>query len=183
MLGTAATVRSARVPIMKRISLGVAALAMRPIMRPMSRIVPPSTEKRGFVLRSPLTLYRVSGIVPVALSLAAILWTSIVLTAVHSSLMTDDPEHLALAYLLPTIFIAIFFGSTLAIASSFASGLAAAYFIYPPKFSFYIADPQHVAELGFILLLAVTASKVVGVLAEPAARKSPANEGELRHTG
>ena len=98
-----------------------------------------------------LTLYRDQyGIVPVAVSLVAILWTTIVLTAVHSNLMADDPEHLALAYLLPTIFVAIFFGSTLAIASSFVSGLAAAYFIYPPKFSLYIADPRHVAELGFI---------------------------------
>jgi len=40
-------------------------------------------------------------------------------------------------------------------------------FIYPPKFSLYIADPRRVAELGFILLLAVTASKAVGVLTEP----------------
>jgi hypothetical protein len=52
-----------------------------------------------------------------------------VLTAVQSNLMADDPETLALVYLLPTIFIAVFFGSTLAVASSFASGLAAAYFI------------------------------------------------------
>jgi uncharacterized membrane protein YfcA len=64
-----------------------------------------------------LTLYRDQyGIVPVALSLIAILWTTIVLIAVHS-MMDDDSEHLALAYLLPTIFIAIFFGSTLASAS------------------------------------------------------------------
>jgi len=74
---------------------------------------------------------------------------------------------LALAYLLPTISIAAFFGNTLAVASSFASGFAAAYFIFPPKFSLYIADPRYVAELGFILLLAVTAGKAVGVLTEP----------------
>jgi K+-sensing histidine kinase KdpD len=123
-----------------------------------------------------LTLYRDQyGIVPVALSLIAILWTTIVLIAVHS-MMDDDPEHLALAYLLPTIFIAIFFGSALAIASTFVSGLAAAYFIYPPKFNLYIADPRHVAELGFILLLGVIASKVVGILTEQAARKLPPPE-------
>ena len=44
------------------------------------------------------------------------------------------------------IFIAVFFGSTLAVASSFASALAAAYFLYPPKFNFYIADPTHAAH-------------------------------------
>src|SRR5262245_5961957 len=114
-----------------------------------------------------LTVFRDQhGVVPVAVSLMAILWTTMVLTMVQSNLVADDPEHLALAYLLPTIFIAIFFGSTLAIASSFVSGLAAAYFIYPPKFSLYITDPRHVAELGFILLLA--------------ARESPAIKGKLR---
>ena len=77
-----------------------------------------------------LTLYRDQyGIVPVALSLVAILWTTVVLSAVQSNLMADDPKALALAYLLPTIFIAVFFGSALGVASSFASGLAAAYFI------------------------------------------------------
>jgi hypothetical protein len=64
------------------------------------------------------------------------------------------------------IFIAVFFGSTPAVASSFASALAAAYFLYPPKFNFYIADPTHAAELGFILLLSVTASKATGVMTD-----------------
>jgi|SRR5215467_5739429 len=124
-----------------------------------------------------LTLYRDQyGIVPVALSLVAILWTTVVLSAVQSNLMADDPKALALAYLLPTIFIAVFFGSALGVASSFASGLAAAYFIYPPKFSLFIADPRHVAELGFILLLAVTASKAVGVLTDDKPPKVASDE-------
>jgi len=126
-----------------------------------------------------LALYRDQyGIVPVVVSLAAILWTTMVLTAVQSNLMADDPEGLAVAYLLPTIFIAVFFGSSLAVASSLASGLTAAYFIYPPKFSLFIANPRHIAELGFILLLAVTASKAVGVLTDDKPpRKSPATAG------
>src|SRR5215831_8512377 len=135
-----------------------------------------------------LALYRDQyGIVPVVMSLAAILWTTMVLTAVQSNLMADNPEGLALAYLLPTIFIAVFFGSSLGVATSFASGLAAAYFIYPPKFSLFIADPRHIAELGFILLLAVTASKAVGVLTKrperrqrpPVAYRSGANDPKL----
>jgi hypothetical protein len=44
--------------------------------------------------------------------------------------------------------------------------LAAAYFLYPPKFSFYIADPTHAAQLGFILLLSVTATKAIGVMTD-----------------
>ena len=102
---------------------------------------------------------------PIALSVAAILLTSLVEAYSYAkALHVRDPEDLALAYLLPTIFIAVFFGSTLAVAASFGSGLAAAYFIYPPQVSIRIDDPNHVAELGFILLLAITASKAVGVI-------------------
>jgi K+-sensing histidine kinase KdpD len=117
-------------------------------------------------------------ILPVALSLAIIVLTSFVLAEIHSHLTAldiwRDPEDLALAYLLPTIFIAVFFGSTIAVMTSLASGLAAAYFIYPPQFSFLIDDPQHIAELGFIVVLGITASKAVAVITgdEPLAWRS-----------
>ena len=106
---------------------------------------------------------------PIVLSVAAILLTSLVVAEAYShakALHVRDPEDSALAYLLPTIFIAVFFGSTLAVAASFGSGLAAAYFIYPPQMSIWIEDSNHVAELGFILLLAITASKAVGVIVD-----------------
>jgi K+-sensing histidine kinase KdpD len=106
------------------------------------------------------------GVIPIAVSLLAIIWTTVFLTWMQTYLVADDVEDLALAYLLPTIFIAVFFGSTLAVAGSFVSALAAAYFLYPPKLSFYIADPTHAAELGFILLLSVTASKAIGVMTD-----------------
>jgi K+-sensing histidine kinase KdpD len=104
---------------------------------------------------------------PIVLSLAAILLTSLVVAEAYShakALHIRDPEDLALAYLLPTIFIAVVFGSTLAVAASFGGGLAAAYLIYPPQASIWVDDANHVAELGFILLLAITASKAVGVI-------------------
>ena len=101
------------------------------------------------------------GVIPIAVSLLAIIWTTVFLTWIQIYLVADDVEDLALAYLLPTIFIAVFSAVTLAVAGSFASALAAAYFLYPPKLSFYIADPI-AAELGFILLLSVTASKAIG---------------------
>src|SRR5262249_54837003 len=121
----------------------------------------------------------------VALSLAAILLTSLVLAEAHSYLSAihfwRDPEDLALAYLLPTIFIAVFFGSTIAVITSFASGLAAAYFIYPPQFSVLIDDPEHVVELSFIIVLAITASKAVAVITDdkPLARPWFATEADL----
>jgi K+-sensing histidine kinase KdpD len=117
----------------------------------------------GRIMKSPREVL----IRPIALSLAAILLTSLVVAEAYShakALHVRDPEDLALAYLLSTIFIAVFFGSTHAVAASFGSGLAAAYFIYPPQLSIWIEDSNHVAELGFILLLAITASKTVGVI-------------------
>jgi K+-sensing histidine kinase KdpD len=99
---------------------------------------------------------------PVVMCFAAVLLTTLLLSTIDFFVPT---EHLMLGYLLPTIFVAIYFGSTLAVMTSVASGLAAAYFLLPPKFSFYIDDPVHIAELVFTILLAVIASKVVGVLA------------------
>src|SRR5262249_44653975 len=119
----------------------------------------------GRIMKSPREVL----IRPIALSLAAILLTTALVVEAYphaTALHIRDPEDLALAFLLPTIFIAVFFGSTLAVASSFASGLAAAYVIYPPQLSIWIHDPNHVAELGFIVLLAITASMAVGVITD-----------------
>jgi len=104
---------------------------------------------------------------PVAICVAAVFATSIVLYTMNSYLAA---QHLVLGYLLPTILIAVYYGSTFAVLTSFASGLAAAYFLFPPIFSFYIADPMHVAELGFFLLLASIASKAMSVLTDDARR-------------
>jgi K+-sensing histidine kinase KdpD len=104
---------------------------------------------------------------PVAICGAAVVVTSIVLYMINSYLAA---QHLVLGYLLPTILIAVYYGSTFAVLTSFASGLAAAYFLFPPTFSFYIADSVHVAELGFFLLLATIASKAMSVLTDDARR-------------
>ena len=92
---------------------------------------------------------------------SAVLLTTVVLLAVDSFL---DAEALAFVYLLPTVVMAMHYGSTVAVLTSFASALAAAYFFFPPKFSFFIADPRNVAELGFFLLLAAVASKAIAVV-------------------
>src|SRR5262249_177833 len=60
--------------------------------------------------------------------------------------------------------MAMHYGSTVGVLTSFTSALAAAYFCFPPKFGFFISDPLNVAELGFFLLLAVIASKTVAVM-------------------
>ena len=106
----------------------------------------------------------------VVVAATAVLLTTFVLLAIDSHLA---PEHLILGYLLPTIIIAMHYGSTVAVFTSFISGLAAAYFLFLPKFSFYIADPLNLAELAFFFLLAVTASKAVAL---------PAGEARGRKT-
>ena len=100
---------------------------------------------------------------PILVAFAAVLLTTLVLLAVNSYLA---PDHLVLGYLLPTVVIAMHYGSTLAVITSFAGGIAATYFLFPPKLSFFIADPLRVGELGFFLLLAVIASKAVAVFTD-----------------
>jgi K+-sensing histidine kinase KdpD len=100
---------------------------------------------------------------PVLVAFAAVLLTTFALLAIDSYL---GPDHLVIGYLLPTVVIAMHYGSTLAVVTSFAGGLAAAYFLFPPKLSFYIGDPLNLAELGFFLLLAVIASKAVAVVTD-----------------
>jgi len=98
---------------------------------------------------------------PILVAFAGVLLTTFVLLAIDAYLR---PHHLVLGYLLPTVVIAMHYGSTFAVLTCFAGGLAAAYFLFPPKFSFYISDPFNVAELGFFLLLAVIASKAVAAV-------------------
>jgi Domain of unknown function (DUF4118) len=121
---------------------------------------------------------------PVTLSLALILLTSWALVEARGLDLGRDPEDLALVYLFPTILIAMYFGSSVAVMSSFAGALAAAYFIYPPHDSIHTEDPRHVAEVGFFLLLAITGCKVIAVLKEGAGRPPlrAANLGRRRRT-
>jgi len=117
-------------------------------------------RRREFIM----LLGRAAQVQPVPLLLvvfSAILLTSVVLLAVDSFV---DAEALAFIYLLPTVVMAMHYGSTVGVLTSFAGALAAAYFCFPPKFSFYISDPLNVAESGFFLLLAVIASKAVAVV-------------------
>jgi K+-sensing histidine kinase KdpD len=106
---------------------------------------------------------------PVVICLAAVLLTTLVLSTIDSFVPT---EHLMLGYLLPIVFVAIYLGSTLAVLTAFASGLAAAYFLLPPKFSFYVNDPVHIVELGFNPVLAVTASRLSAPSQPMCAQKS-----------
>jgi K+-sensing histidine kinase KdpD len=117
--------------------------------------------RRIFIREPRIEAQTLDYIAPALVSLAAVLLTTILLLSFESLLQA---QHLVLAYLLPTTLIAIAYGSTFAFLTSFASAVAAAYFLFPPKFSLYVADPLHVAELGFFIVFAIIASKTVAVL-------------------
>jgi K+-sensing histidine kinase KdpD len=98
---------------------------------------------------------------PIAMSFGAVLLTTAILIAVDNG---GELEHLEIAYLFPTALIAVCYGSNFAFLTSCASAMTAAYFLFPPKFSLHIANPLHIAELGFFVLLSVIAGKIVSLL-------------------
>src|SRR5262245_47963896 len=84
-------------------------------------------------------------------SIAAVLLSTMLLFAMDFFLAA---QHLVMGYLLPTMFVAIYYGSTIAVLTSFICGLAAAYFLLPPTLSFSIAHFGHGDELGSFPLAA-----------------------------
>ena len=119
-------------------------------------------------------------IAPILVSIVTILLVSLLLSKARAHLaalhLWDDPEDLALAYILPTIFITMLFGSNMGLLSVLISGLAAAYFIYPPEFNIQIDRPEHLVELSFFLMLSVTACKATAVLTD----EKPVNRRLMR---
>ena len=126
------------------------------------------------------SIYLRDWVAPILVSIVTILLVSLLLSKAHAHLtalhLWDDPEDLALAYILPTIFITILFGSNIGLLSVLIGGLAASYFIYPPDFSFQIDKPEHLVELSFFLMLSVTVCKSTAVLTD----EKPLNRRPMR---
>jgi K+-sensing histidine kinase KdpD len=98
---------------------------------------------------------------PITMSLGAVSLTTAILVAVDSG---AELEHLEITYLFPTALIAVLYGSNFAFLTSSASAITAAYFLFPPKFSLHIANPLHIVELGFFVVVALIAGKIVSLL-------------------
>jgi K+-sensing histidine kinase KdpD len=100
--------------------------------------------------------------------------------------MIDVPlqhDHLIFVYLLPTALIAIRYGSMSAMCVAIVSMVAAAYFLYAPRFSFVVASPLDLLEIIFFSMLALLASQVVSGFAndsDVARRRKPARAGFFR---
>lgn len=76
-------------------------------------------------------------ITPITVSLLLVAITTAILWVLQPRLQQD---HLIFIYFVPTTLIAIRYGSLSAMGVTIASGLAAAYFLYPPNFSFLVAS-------------------------------------------
>jgi K+-sensing histidine kinase KdpD len=100
---------------------------------------------------------------PVLVAAALVALTTGILLAVY---LAWQPEHLIFGYLIPVTFVALRYGSVPAIVTAVVSDLCAAYFLYPPDFSIYIADPLQVAELSFFSLLVLATSQFIGGFAD-----------------
>jgi K+-sensing histidine kinase KdpD len=97
-------------------------------------------------------------IAPITASLALVSLTTALLWLVEARLKQD---HLVFIYFVPTALIAIRYGSIPTICVTIVSSFAAAYFLYPPQFSFLVASGLDLLELALFILLALLASQVV----------------------
>ena len=100
-------------------------------------------------------------IAPVIFSFGLVLLATLALLAAAPVL---GVQYLIFGYLIPTTIVAVLYGNAFALLISFASGLSAAYFLFPPKFNLYIGDPLHVFVLVIFVLIAFAVSKVASLL-------------------
>ena len=100
---------------------------------------------------------------PVLVAAILVALTTGILLAIYLALQL---QHLIFGYLIPTTFVAVRYGSVPAIVTAVVSDLCAAYFLYPPDFSIYIADPLQVAELSFFSLMVLAISQFIGGFAD-----------------
>jgi two-component system sensor histidine kinase KdpD len=100
---------------------------------------------------------------PVLVAAALVALTTGILLAIY---LAWQAEHLIFGYLIPITFVAVRYGSAPAILTAILSDLCAAYFLYPPDYSIYVADPLQVAEISFFSLLVLATSRFIGGFAD-----------------
>ena len=77
-------------------------------------------------------------------------------------------HHLVFLYLFPTALVAMIYGSVLSMLSAIFATLLAAFFLYDPIYSFYVADPREVGELILFAVMGLIGAKCIAVLRRPA---------------
>ena len=103
---------------------------------------------------------------PVVISLAlvaAITAALIALTPVY------DPTRVPSVYLIPVLVAATRWGIVPAVTAAFAGVLSAAFFFFPPKYSFHVADQEEVISLVLFTIVALVTSQLAGNVRHQAA--------------
>jgi K+-sensing histidine kinase KdpD len=110
-------------------------------------------------------MWIVKGAVPVAVALAIVS----VVTAVLWLIKLDavGPQHLVFFYLLPTALVAVLYGSLPAMLCAVLATVCAAFFLYDPLYSFHVANPLELGELGCFAGLALIGAKCTAELLRP----------------
>ena len=75
--------------------------------------------------------------------------------------------HAVFFYLVPNAFVAVVLGSVEAMLFAIAATVCAAYFLYEPIYSFYVADPREAGELVCFIGLGLIGAKCVHELRRP----------------
>ena len=102
---------------------------------------------------------------PVAVALATVAAATAVLWLVKLSAV--GPQHLVFFYLFPIALVAILYGSLPAMLCVIAATLSAAFFLYDPIYSFYVAGPVQLGELICFAGLALIGAKCTADLLRP----------------
>ena len=102
---------------------------------------------------------------PIAVSLAIILVVTAFLFYFKD---VQHHHHLVFFYLFPAALVAMLYGSVLSMFCAVVATLIAAFFLYDPIYSLYVADPRDVGELILFAATALIGAKCIAEL-----RRSP----------
>jgi two-component system, OmpR family, sensor histidine kinase KdpD len=94
--------------------------------------------------------------VPALIGLTAVIAITAIMTTLSEYFVKD---HLIFFYLLPITGIAMYFSSTPAVVALITSAIGAAYFLFPPIYSFRIDEPLQIVELLIFSMFAFIAAK------------------------
>jgi len=104
-------------------------------------------------------------IAPVAVSLTIIFAVTAVLF--YLKVAHEVVQYLMFFYLVPTAFVAVVYGSVLSMFCAGAATLVAAFFLYDPIYSLYVADPREVGELILFAVMGLIGAKCIAELRRP----------------
>jgi K+-sensing histidine kinase KdpD len=112
---------------------------------------------------------------PVAVTLAVLCIATAVLWMVKQT--SGGDQHLVFFYLLPTALMAILYGRLAAALCACFATICAAFFLYDPIYSFYVASPLDLGELICATGLALLGGRCTADLLRPAYLRNGAADG------